>query len=68
MDLNYLLYRHQISLDRSTNATSREARRAHAGTAKQYGEQIDALRLAMFPVNKAPRTLADGVAYGSARA
>ena len=68
MDLNYLLYRHQISLDRSTNAASREARQAHAGMARQYRARIDALRLAMFPANKAPGKLADGVAYGSARA
>lgn len=68
MDLNYLLYRHQISLDRSTNAKSREARQAHASLARHYGARIDTMRRAMFPENRMPKALADNVVYGTARA
>lgn len=44
MDLNYLLYRHQISLMRADDAASPEARHAHQGLARGYAERISALR------------------------
>lgn len=68
MDLNYLLYRHQISLDRAKNAAGREARQVHATLAKNYATRIAALRQDMFPADKKPKTLATGVQYGAARA
>jgi hypothetical protein len=49
MDMNYLLHRHQISLARSSNAKSSEARNAHAGLTKLYATKIKALRASMFP-------------------
>jgi len=44
MDLNYLLYRHQISLMRADSAASMEARHAHNGLARGYASRIAALR------------------------
>lgn len=40
MDLNYLLSRHQVSLVRSQNAASVEARFAHRMLAKSYAARI----------------------------
>jgi hypothetical protein len=68
MDLNYLLYRHQVSLDRSHNAVSLEARVAHAGFARHYADRIDGLRRTMFPANKTPKPLAENILYGAVRA
>ncbi len=44
MDLNYLLYRHQISLMRADDAASMEARHAHQGLARGYAQRISELR------------------------
>jgi len=68
MDLNYLLYRHQISLDRAHNAAGREARQVHATLAKNYAKRIAALRQGMFPADKEPTTLAPEIEHGAARA
>lgn len=68
MDLNYLLYRHQISLDRSQNAGSIEARTAHAGLAQHYADRIDRLRQLMFPLSNEPRPFVDEMPFGLARA
>ncbi len=68
MDLNYLLYRHQMSLDRARNAASREARQVHATLAKNYAQRIAALRRDMFPADEEPATLAGETKYGAARA
>ncbi|WP_375272231.1 hypothetical protein [Sphingomonas sp.] len=47
MDMNYLLQRHQISLMRATAGASNEARIAHRGLARGYGERIATLRHTM---------------------
>jgi hypothetical protein len=44
MDLNYLYKRHQISLFRSRNAASAEARRAHSGLTEGYAARIATLK------------------------
>jgi hypothetical protein len=44
MDLNYLLYRHQISLMRADSAASTEARHAHQGLARGYARRVAELR------------------------
>ncbi|MCP3732966.1 hypothetical protein M9978_21350 [Sphingomonas sp. MG17] len=44
MDLNQLLYRHQISLMSASAASCPEARIAHHGMATLYAGRIDALR------------------------
>jgi hypothetical protein len=44
LDLNDLLYRHQLSLMRASNAASVEARCAHAGLARGYRRQVQALQ------------------------
>lgn len=46
MDINYLLAREQISLLRATHADTPEARHAHAGLARGYGERLAAT---LFP-------------------
>lgn len=68
MDLNYLLHRHQISLDRASNAVGREARQVHAALAKNYAKQIAALRRGMFPADKEPVSLAAESEHDAARA
>lgn len=68
MDLNYLLHRHQISLDRARNAAGREARQVHATLAKNYAQRIAALRKGMIPADKEPATLAPEIEHGAARA
>jgi len=40
MDINYLLSREQISLIKARDAASPEARAAHAGLARIYGEAL----------------------------
>ena len=40
MDINYLLKREQISLMRAKAANSVEARAAHEGLARCYGEKL----------------------------
>lgn len=47
MDLNYLLHRQQISLMRASAGASSEARVAHHGLARGYGELIATLRHTM---------------------
>ena len=47
MDLNYLLQRHQIPLMRARAGASSEARVAHYGLARGYGERIASLRHTM---------------------
>ena len=48
MDLNYLYYRHQVSLFHAGNAASPEARRTHQGLADGYAKLIaDARQSAM---------------------
>jgi hypothetical protein len=44
VDLNHLLFRHQVSLARATTAASREARSAHRGLARGYATRIAALQ------------------------
>lgn len=44
MDLNYLFYRHQVSLMRAAGAASVEARLAHRAFARAYAERIERLR------------------------
>jgi hypothetical protein len=44
MDLNYLFYRQQVSLMRANTAGCREARRAHLGLARGYGDAIRTLQ------------------------
>ncbi len=44
MDLNQLLYRHQVSLMCAQAAAGPEARHAHKGMASLYAGRIDALR------------------------
>ena len=68
MDLNYLLYRHQISLARAHNAAGREARQVHAPLAKNYAKRIAALRQGMFRADKAPVALAEEIECSAARA
>ncbi|MGP7794512.1 hypothetical protein [Sphingomonas sp. CLY1604] len=46
MDLNQLLSRHQISLMRSTGATSPEVRHVHHGLAAGYADQIRSVQQA----------------------
>ncbi len=46
MDLNQLLYRHQISLMRADAAASPEARRSHLGLADGYADRITELQRA----------------------
>ena len=41
MDINYLLSREQISLMKARDAACPEARAAHAGLAKIYGEALE---------------------------
>ncbi len=41
MDINYLLSREQISLVKAREANCPEARAAHAGLARMYGEALD---------------------------
>ena len=47
MDLNYLLYRHQVSLMRAKSSDCLCASRSHRGLAKGYAERIRALRSAL---------------------
>lgn len=47
MDLNYLLYRHQVSLMRVAASDCLCARRAHRGLADGYAERIRLLRRVM---------------------
>lgn len=47
MDLNYLLYRHQVSLVRARDAASPEARHAHQGLVRGYAVRIAELRDAL---------------------
>lgn len=47
MDLNYLLYRHQVSLVRARDAASPEARHAHRGLVHGYARRIAELRDAL---------------------
>jgi hypothetical protein len=44
LDLNDLLYRHQISLMRASSAASVEAKCAHVGLARGYGREVQALQ------------------------
>ena len=44
MDLNQLLYRHQVSLMCAKVAACPEARHAHNGMAQLYAERINLLR------------------------
>ena len=44
MDLNYLLFRHQISLMQADAAACSEARIAHRGRAGHYAERIRELQ------------------------
>ena len=44
MDLNQLLYRQQVSLMRADAAASPEARHAHQGLARGYGDRIRLLQ------------------------
>lgn len=48
MDLNYLLYRHQVSLVRARDAASSEARCAHQGLVLGYARRITELRDALL--------------------
>lgn len=47
MDLNQLLYRHQVSLMRADDANSVEARCAFTGDARGYADEIMEIRRAM---------------------
>lgn len=47
MDLNYLLYRHQVSLMRAKASDCLCASRSHRGLATGYAERIRVLRSAM---------------------
>lgn len=47
VDLNYLLYRHQVSLVRARDAASPEARHAHQGLVRGYAVRIAELRDAL---------------------
>lgn len=47
MDLNYLLYRHQVSLIRVRDAATPEARHAHQGLVHGYARRIAELREAL---------------------
>ena len=47
MDLNYLLYRHQVSLMRAKSSDCLCASRSHRGLAKGYAERIRVLRSAL---------------------
>lgn len=40
MDIDYLMAREQISLERSISSPSAEARIAHAGLARCYGDML----------------------------
>ncbi len=44
MDLNYLLYRHQVSLMRAEAAVCSCSRRSHRDLARGYAERIGAIR------------------------
>lgn len=44
MDLNYLLYRHQVSLMRAEASDCLCATRSHRGLAKGYADRIRVLR------------------------
>jgi hypothetical protein len=44
MDLNYLYFRHQVSLFRSEHAACELSRRAHEVMADAYAERIGALK------------------------
>lgn len=44
MDLNYLLFRHQISLTRAANAACCASRHSHRDMAKAYAERIRVLQ------------------------
>jgi hypothetical protein len=44
MDLNHLLYRHQVSLMQADAANSVEARYCHRGRAALYAERIAEVR------------------------
>jgi hypothetical protein len=46
MDLNYLYFRHQVSLFRSENAACVTSRRAHSVMAGAYAERIHAWKAA----------------------
>lgn len=57
MDLNELLYRHQVSLERAARAASVEARYAHLELANGYARRIrEAQKMASHKV--APQTIA----------
>lgn len=47
MDLNQLLYRHQVSLMRADDAVCTDARSAHVGHARGYADEIEQMRRAM---------------------
>ena len=47
MDLNYLLYRHQVSLMRVQASDCQSARSAHRDLARGYAAQISTLRSAL---------------------
>lgn len=66
MDLNYLLSRHQISLERSHHAAGIEAQRAHASLATHYATRIDALRRTMFPKGDMAWKLETAMPHGAA--
>ncbi|HET7817347.1 MAG TPA: hypothetical protein VFK58_07185 [Sphingomicrobium sp.] len=44
MDLNYLYYRHQVSVFMSLNAACTRSRNAHSGLADGYARRIAAVR------------------------
>ena len=44
MDLNYLYFRHQVSLFRSEHAACESSRQAHEVMADAYAERIDAVK------------------------
>ena len=43
-DVNYLLFRQQISLIRAQSSASLEGRMAYEGLAQSYNERVDAYR------------------------
>lgn len=47
MDLNYLLYRHQVSLMRADSTDCVCARRSHRDMARGYADRISTLRTAL---------------------
>ena len=47
MDLNYLLYRQQVSLMRADVANCTSSRHSHQGMARGYADRIRSLQLAL---------------------